>query len=129
MTTVILDRSPPRTVVPTRVDVGALAVVAMVVVGCLLEVAFAIGNPDLLPWYRVVSFGYGAVASLVILVVARAVMRHDPRHPVGWLLGVISVSAALGVVTNGWTVWGLPGAWYSRGSCGACPARWHWPRR
>ena len=110
MTTVTIDRSPPWAVVRTRVDVGALAVVATVVVGCLLEVGFAIANPEQLPWYRVVSLGYAAVASLVILVVARAVMRHDPRHPVGWLLGMISVSAALAVVTNGWTVWELPGS-------------------
>ena len=110
MTTVTIDRSPPWAVVRTRVDVGALAVVATVVVGCLLEVGFALANPEQLPWYRVVSLGYTAAASLVILVVARAVMRHDPRHPVGWLLGTISVSAALSVVTNGWTVWELPGS-------------------
>jgi hypothetical protein len=110
VTAVVIDRSPSRAVVRTRVDAGAVAVVATVVVASLLEVLFAIGRPDELPWYRVVSFGYTAVASLVMVVVARAVLRHDPRHPVGWLLGMIGASAAFGDLTNGWTVWELPGS-------------------
>lgn len=88
-------------------DAVAVTVLAALSTGFVLELTFAVDNPDELPWYRVVSLSYVVAGVLIYLVVSRAVIRRDPRQPVGWLLTALMLGGAASVLANGYTAWEL----------------------
>jgi hypothetical protein len=104
---------------PRQLRVSAIGAVVAVVAGAgvALELAFVVVHPGEIPPYRVVSFLYTPPALIAYTVVALAIVKRQPRHPIAWLLGVIVFGASIGLLLNGYTAWALPGsdwiAWVS----------------
>lgn len=131
---------------PVAARIIALATLVAVVTAIVLEVTFVTQRPGTIEWYRVVSFHYQVVPVLGVGLVGWAVVRHRPRHPVGWLFAATAAAIATGMLAGGWSAWELAGTpwlvWAERvfGATsfpmialalllfptGTAPAGWHW---
>jgi len=102
---------------------AALGVGAAIAAGVVLEVLYVAGHPGAIPVHRVISFFYLLPSAAAFAVVGAAVIARLPKHPIGWLFGVVAVDGAVGVLANGYTAWALPGGdavtWVSAVSRGA----------
>lgn len=81
----------------------------LLVVGATLIALFVATNPGALPVHTVVPLFYNVPLALAFAVVSAVVVNRLPGHPIGWLFGVVGVSVAASLFTEGYVAWELPG--------------------
>jgi hypothetical protein len=79
-----------------------MATESMLVAGGAMLLRFTARHPDLLPVHVVATLLYDAPLAFAFAVVAVAIMRRLPRHPIGWLFGLLGAAVAFGLFTKRW---------------------------
>jgi signal transduction histidine kinase len=86
-----------------------LATGSLLTAGTTMLLLLFAHHPGQLPAYTVVLIFYNVLLVLAFAVVSVALLRRLPRHPIGWLFGLVGLATAFAIFTGGYAAWDLPG--------------------
>jgi hypothetical protein len=90
----------------------ALSTGSLLIAGATMLLLFVARHPGALPVDTVASMFFNVPVALSFAVVSVVILRRLPRHPIGWLFGLVAVEIALNVFAGVYSAWGLPAtAW------------------
>jgi GAF domain-containing protein len=87
----------------------AAATGSLLAAGTTMIVLYQAEHPGVLPGHVVVPLFYNIPLALAFAVVAAAILRRLPGHPIGWLFGLVGFATAMSLFAEGYAAWSPPG--------------------